>query len=77
MSYQLAPQAEVDVEAIADHVAEYNPVAAAKLVRDFTRRWELLATQPFSGAAREDVLPDVRHLVMGQYIAFYRVEVGR
>lgn len=74
MSYRLAPAAEVDVEAIADHVAEYNPAAAARLVREFTRRWELLATQPFSGSIRQDVLPDVRHLVMGQYIAFYRVE---
>lgn len=61
------------MEAIADYVAEFNPAASVRLVRDFARRLELLATQPFSGSTRDDVLPDIRHLVMGQYIAFYRV----
>lgn len=74
MSYRLAPQAEADLEAIADYIAEFNPAASVKLVTGFTRRLELLATQPFSGSTREDVLSDLRHLVVGQYVAFYRVE---
>jgi toxin ParE1/3/4 len=74
VSYRFSPQAEADLEAIADYIAEFNPGAAAKLVTGFTRRLELLATQPFSGSAREDVLSDLRHLVVGQYVAFYRVE---
>lgn len=37
-------------------------------------RWELLATQPYSGAERADLLPDLRHVVVGEYVTFYRVE---
>jgi len=37
-------------------------------------QWELLATQPRSGAERDDVLPGIRHKVSGQYITFYRTE---
>jgi toxin ParE1/3/4 len=33
-----------------------------------------LATQPRSGAERDDILPGVRHKITGQYIAFYRVD---
>ncbi|BCH31830.1 hypothetical protein MesoLjLc_37600 [Mesorhizobium sp. L-8-10] len=41
---------------------------------DVTRRLELLATQPFSGSTRDDVLPNLRHLVVGQYVTFYHVD---
>jgi toxin ParE1/3/4 len=74
MSYRLTPAAEADIEGIADYIAEHNAPASVRLVEDFVRRWELLATQPYSGATREDILPSIRHLVMGQYIAFYRVD---
>ena len=74
MSYRLTPSAEADIEAIADYISEHSASASMKLVKDFIRRWELLATQPYSGATCEDILPSIRHLVMGQYIAFYQVE---
>ncbi|NGN41004.1 type II toxin-antitoxin system RelE/ParE family toxin [Mesorhizobium sp. CGMCC 1.15528] len=76
MSYRLAPEAQADIEAIANYIGELNPQAAVKLLRRFVDQWELLATQPYSGAGREDVLPGIRHLVMGTYIAFYRVDDG-
>ena len=74
MSYRFSPQAEADLEAIADYIAEFNPGASVKLIVDVTRRLELLATQPFSGSTRDDVLPNLRHVVIGQYVAFYRVD---
>ncbi|WP_378949915.1 type II toxin-antitoxin system RelE/ParE family toxin [Mesorhizobium sp. ANAO-SY3R2] len=76
MSYRLAPRAIADVEGIGDYISQESPQAAVRLIQRFARHWELLASQPYSGATREDVLPDLRHLVMGEYIAFYRV-VGR
>ncbi|MEI5677955.1 MULTISPECIES: type II toxin-antitoxin system RelE/ParE family toxin [unclassified Mesorhizobium] len=76
MSYRLAPEAMADVEAISAYIGERNPTAAVKLLRRFVDQWELLATQPYSGAGREDVLPGIRHLVMDEYIAFYRVQDG-
>lgn len=74
MTYRLTPQAEADVEAIGDYISEENPPAAGRLVQRFIRQWELLSTQPHLGMARDDISPGVRHLVMGQYVAFYRVK---
>jgi toxin ParE1/3/4 len=42
----------------------------------FMDKWELLATQPYSGQVVEDIAPDLRRLVMGEYVAFYRVRDG-
>ena len=74
MGYRLTHKAQNDLEAIADYIAEQNPPAAVRLVRFFIQKWEVLATQPFSGQACEELHPGVRRLVMGAYVAFYRVE---
>ncbi|MDD3447053.1 MAG: type II toxin-antitoxin system RelE/ParE family toxin, partial [Zavarzinia sp.] len=37
------------------------------------RRWQQLALHPFSGVARDDILPGLRHLVSGAYLTLYRV----
>ena len=76
MRYGLTPAAEADLDAIAIYVAERNPTAAIALLDDFERRWELLATQPYSGRSRHDVAPELRSLVMRSYVAFYKVEDG-
>ncbi|MDH4988755.1 type II toxin-antitoxin system RelE/ParE family toxin [Aminobacter anthyllidis] len=74
MSYRLTPQAMADIEAIGDYISQFNPAAATKLIRRMAERWELLATQPHSGAERTDLLPELRHVVLGEYVTFYRVE---
>jgi toxin ParE1/3/4 len=42
----------------------------------FMDKWDLLAMQPYSGQAVEDIAPDLRRLVMDEYVAFYRVRDG-
>lgn len=74
MTYRIAPRAQADLEAILAYIVERNPPAARRLIERFTMQWELLATQPRSGAERDDVLPGIRHKVSGQYITFYRTE---
>ncbi|MEJ6784328.1 type II toxin-antitoxin system RelE/ParE family toxin [Aminobacter sp. Piv2-1] len=74
MSYRLTPRAMADIEAIGDHLGQFNPNAAARLIKRMADRWELLATQPYSGAERADLLPDLRHVVVSEYVTFYRVE---
>ncbi len=74
MSYRLTPQAMADIEAIGDYVTQFSPGAATRLIRRMAERWELLATQPRSGAERPDLLPELRHIVLGEYVTFYRVE---
>jgi toxin ParE1/3/4 len=73
MSYRLSPKATADLEAIGDYIALHSPQAAAAFITRLHERWSLLATQPRSGAG-SNVIPGVRHIVVGKYVAFYRVE---
>jgi toxin ParE1/3/4 len=54
-------------------IAPENRTAADRLLDRFDVRWDLLASQPFSGMARKDLGEDIRHLVVGSYLTFYRV----
>lgn len=76
MGYRLTFNAQQDFEDIGDYIASYSPRAAAELAMWFMNKWDLLATQPYSGQAVEDIAPDLRRLVMGDYVAFYRVADG-
>jgi toxin ParE1/3/4 len=67
-------RAEEDLIEIWGYVALQNEAAADRLLDGFDRRWELLATQPYSGVARPDIGEDVRYLVVGEYLSFYRVK---
>lgn len=76
MGYFLSPQAEADIEAQAEYVAERNPRAATELVEALHRRFALLAEQPRAGMARPDIRPDLRHVVVGNLLALYRLRDG-
>lgn len=73
MNYRLAPSAEADIEEIGDRLALENPAAAARLMEALRRRWDLLSAYPLSGAARDDIRPGVRYVVVGNYVSLYRV----
>lgn len=73
MTYRLAPAAEADLEEIGDRIASEDPSAAMRLVDAPHRRWELLVDYPLSGAARDDVRPGLRYVVVGNYLSLYRV----
>ncbi|MET3593744.1 MULTISPECIES: type II toxin-antitoxin system RelE/ParE family toxin [Mesorhizobium] len=36
-------------------------------------RCQQLATYPYSGPPRDDIAPGIRHLIVGEYLTFYRV----
>ncbi len=65
--------AEEDLIAIWLHIAGDNPRAADRMLDRIDQRWNLLATQPYSGPARTDIAPGIRHLVIGPYLTLYRV----
>lgn len=70
----LAERAEDDLIEIWCHVAAQNEKAADRLLDGFHERWALLVAYPHSGPARDDLAPGLRAVVMGSYLAFYRVE---
>lgn len=76
MGYRLTFRVQRDFESIGDYIALDSPRAAAELAMRFMDKWELLATQPYSGQAAEAIAPDLRRLVMEEYVAFYRVRDG-
>jgi toxin ParE1/3/4 len=76
MGYRLTFNAQRDFEDIGDYIASQSPRAAADLAMRFMDKWELLATQPYSGQSVENIAADLRRLVMGEYVAFYRVRDG-
>jgi toxin ParE1/3/4 len=66
-------RAEEDLISIWLSIAPDNRAAADRLLDRFDMRWELLASQPFSGMARNDLGEGIRRLVVGNYLTFYRV----
>jgi len=72
--YRLSRQAEADVDAIYDYVAEANRSAADRLSFAFERKFRLLASQPLLGQLRPDLAPNLRCFTLGNYVIFYRSE---
>jgi toxin ParE1/3/4 len=67
-------RAEEDLIEIWSHIAFDSLAAADRLLDAIEARWQLLATQPRSGALRGDLGSDIRQVVVGNYLTFYRVD---
>ena len=66
-------RADEDLIDIWASIAADNPTAADRVLDAIEARWQQLAHHPYSGMARNDIAPDIRHLVVGQYLTLYRV----
>ena len=76
MKVQWAPLAIDRVAEIAAYIAEDNPIAAEKWIRDAFARVGQLARFPKSGRqVPETPRQDIRALVWGNYRILYRIEV--
>ena len=74
----LTAEAESDIEAIGDYIAQDNPARALTFIRDLQEQCETLADFP----NRFPLVPGyeqrgVRRRVFGNYAIFYRTEVSR
>lgn len=67
-------QVEEDLISIWSRVAIDDMSAADRLLDKMEARWRLLATQPRSGRSREDLGPDIRQVVVGNYLVLYRLD---
>lgn len=67
-------RAEEDLIDIWTYIAIHNQVAADRLLDRLAERWELLVTQPRSGALRSDLGNAIRHVVIGSYVTYYRTD---
>jgi toxin ParE1/3/4 len=61
-----------------DFIAEENPAAAKRVVGNLRQRVGTLADQPRLGRLlSEETDPDLRRLVVGNYLVVYRIQEAR
>ena len=65
------PQAERDIAAIWNYIADNNSRAADTLIDRIDSTFEMLAQNPMAGRARNDLAFNLRRFPVGSYIIFY------
>ncbi|TPE59212.1 type II toxin-antitoxin system RelE/ParE family toxin [Sandaracinobacter neustonicus] len=78
MIVHLSAEAEYDLEAIGDYIAQDNPQRALSFLHDLRIKCTELADMPerFPLVARYEA-SGVRRRIHGDYLIFYRVEPGK
>jgi toxin ParE1/3/4 len=69
---KVAAAAEEDLKEIWSYVAEYNPEAAGKLIKEITRRFAILRDHPHMGREQDKLLVNLRSFAVKNYIIFYQ-----
>jgi toxin ParE1/3/4 len=60
-----------DILDIWDHIAEESVSAADRWVDQLDEKFNLIATQPLMGRARQELAESVRSFPFGRYVIFY------
>lgn len=66
------PLATQDVRDILDYLLEHSEPAADRFTAELEAACQLLRSQPRMGRDRVDLAPDVRSVVVGKYLVFFR-----
>jgi toxin ParE1/3/4 len=69
------PLAAADIFEIWDYIADDSLIAADRWVDRLDEQFDLLATQPLMGRARDELAPGVRSFPFGRYVIFYASRV--
>ena len=70
--YRVSDAARADLEEIWIFIARDNPDAADRYVRAVVSTFPKLASMPYLGRQRKELLPAVRSFPVGNYVIFYR-----
>jgi toxin ParE1/3/4 len=65
------PLAEADIFEIWDYIADDSMEAADRWVDQLDEKFQLIATQPMMGRAREELETGLRSFPFGRYVIFY------
>jgi toxin ParE1/3/4 len=68
---KVSAAAEEDLKDIWAYVAENNPEAAGRLIKEITRRFALLRDNPHAGREQDKLLVNLRSFVVKNYFIFY------
>ena len=69
---KIAETAGDDLEDIWEHVAQSNPEAARKLIKEITGKFKLLRDHPHIGREEKRLLGTLRGFPISSYIIFYK-----
>jgi toxin ParE1/3/4 len=64
--------AKLDLIEILAYFYRHSPAAADRFAEEFDNQCRLLARFPKMGASKETFLPEMRSMVVGKHIIFYR-----
>ena len=67
----VSPEAQTQLDAIYDYVADRDPEAARRMSGRFDEVFLLLANSPHLGRGRSRLLPGARSFAVGNYVVFY------
>ena len=69
--YELTEPARNDLKNTWAYIAENNPSAADKFMREFAKKFQLLADNPKIGRAHDEYVLDLRSFPYKDYTVFY------
>lgn len=71
-AYRVSLPARGDLRAIWSYIARDNMTAADRMLDRFEAKFAMAARKPMIGTACPELGPDLRSLVVGKYMVFYR-----
>ena len=74
---ELLPEAARDIRAIWSYIAGENPAAATRVAGGLFDTLDRLVEQPRMGTLRAELGDDIRAMVSGSYLIFYRALEAR
>ncbi len=69
--FELAEPAKEDLKRIWTYIAEFNPHSADKFLREFAKKFQLLADNPQLGRLQDDFILNLRNFPYKDYTIFY------
>jgi toxin ParE1/3/4 len=70
-SYRYSSAANADIEEIALHIFDLNPVAARRFLDSLEETCALLVSHPFIGRSRAELGERLRSFPVGNFLVFY------
>lgn len=70
-NYQFSEDAVKDINEICNYIAQKNPKSASNLFDAIRQKCKLVANFPQMGKSYEQIRPNLRGFLVGDYIIFY------
>jgi toxin ParE1/3/4 len=73
MRVELSSFIESDLEAIADYIAQDNPMRAISFIREIREEFRLVSQNPLLYQLRPEIGEDARLAVVGRYVILFHI----